>query len=167
MTQNDYTPITPGASPDNPIPTKQYDSAEEVHPNRQDYEEMRKAQRAMQYGEPKSFVDKLEGGIDWIITLNNHIHFKAWMWIIFFGGFWMAMVIQMVWLPASLSEIYTVRALTFDLGLVVQLLDLYGVLVMMIFPAYVFTYGVLSIYEALKRRREYKEAIERQAKFGG
>lgn len=165
MTENDYTPIIPGASPDNPIPTKQYDSAEEVHPNRQDYEDARKSHRAMQYAEPNSFVDKLEGGLNWIITMNNHIRFKGWSWTIFFGIFWMAASIQMFWLPASLSEIYTVRALTFDLGTVIQLLDIYGVLVMIVFPAYVFTYGILSIYEALKRRREYKEAIEQQAKF--
>jgi hypothetical protein len=164
-----YTPLVEGASPDNPIPTIQYPSEAEVHPNREDYDEarrqLRERQIMSQMVRPKTFTEKLGDGVEWIIQMNNRIKFSAWLWIVIFGVFWFSMVIQMYWLPASLSSIYTHGEFTFSLDWIVQLVDFYGVMVVIIFPIYVIIYGSLSAYESIKRWRQSKRDMETQAKF--
>jgi hypothetical protein len=152
-------------SKDNPVPTIQYPSADDVHPSREDYDRERK--RRMMQDAPVLVEVKIANALDWIIVKNNGIRFSAVIWIILFGVFWFSMVLQMFWLPASLSSIYTHGGYTFNVDGISQLLDLFGTLVVVVFPAYVILYGILSVYESIKRWKQSKRDMEIQAKFGG
>jgi hypothetical protein len=165
----DYFPIVKGASPDNPITTIQYDSPESVSPNREDFDRERKRRMVENtyMTAPIPLEKKVADALDWIISMNNRIRFSAWMWIVIFGLFWFSMTLQMYWLPASLSEIYATGGYTFNVDGVTQLIDFYGVMVVIIFPAYVLIYGILSVYESIKRWRQAKRDMDLQAKFGG
>lgn len=154
-------------TPENPIPTIQYPSADAVHPNREDYEEMRKAQRAMQYGEPKPLKMKIADALEWIIRKNNGIRFASWFWLVIFFVWWFAMVIVNLWLVISLNAVYDQTHSTFDVSNIQFLINLAGFMISIVFPAYAVCYGLLEIVEAIKRRREYRTALELQAEFEG
>jgi hypothetical protein len=154
-------------SPEHPVPTIQYPSAEAVHPNREDYEEMRKAQRAMQYGEPKPLKRKIADALEWIIRKNNSIRFSSLLWLVIFFGWWMAMVTVNLWLVISLNAVYDQTHSTFDVSNITFLINLAGFMTVIVFPAYALCYAVLAIIETVQRRRKYRKALELQAKFGG
>jgi hypothetical protein len=67
-------------------------------------------------------------------------------------------------MPASLMLIYIQGKYTFDLGLVSDLLNFGGFMVMVVFPAYAVFYAVLLISNAAINRMEYNKEVEWQAR---
>jgi hypothetical protein len=168
-----YTPVVQGASPDNPIATEQYGSADDVHPNREDWDEARRQFRQKQILEhsvrtrDKTFLDKLGGGLDWIILKNNSIRLPSYLWIIVFGLWWIAMMVHAYWLPASLMAVYSQMHYTFDLQPTADILHWFSISLNFVFPIYVILWGILSIYESIRKWQQRKEGMVYQERFGG
>lgn len=126
-------------SPDNPVPTQQYESADAVHPNRQDFEQSRKS--------------GFRKGMEWIINANNSIRIPSFMWIIIFAVFWLAALIVALWLPVSMAVVYEKGGFTFETQLTVDLINTAGFLICVVFPAYLVYYIVLVLSAVTIRLR--------------
>lgn len=150
-------------SPDHPVPTIQYPSAESVHPNREDWEEGKRRHR--QTTIPVPLTTKIADAVQWIIRKNNGIRFSSITWLIIFLIYWLSAVVVMMGLLMGVIALYSVGHFTFNTVTTAMLFNSAGFLIIVVFPAYAVCYAVLAITETIQRRKEYRAAIKKQEKF--
>jgi hypothetical protein len=153
-------------TPEHPVPTIQYPSAEAVHPNREDYDRERKRRMAeSNQVAPKPLKMKIADALEWIIRKNNGIRFSSITWLIIFLFYWLSAVVVMMGVLIGINAAYSMGGIVFDTGLTAMLFDVAGFFIIVVFPAYAVFYAVLAITETIQRRKEYRTNMELQAKF--